>query len=65
MGTSVPVFSAEIVLKGRKRVVFLDVQRRGGYERHDDSELYGKLVAIKERHSRLFAEPLTHTGETW
>lgn len=54
-----PVFSTEVILMGSKRVFFLDVQRRGGYERHDDSEFYNRLVAIKENYPELLAEPLT------
>ena len=58
-----PVFSAEIVLMGSKRIFFLDIQRRGGYGRHDDTELYNRLIAIKNRYTTLFAEPLTQTGK--
>ena len=54
-----PVFSTEAILMGKKRMFFLDVQRRGGYDRHDDSELYNRLVAIKENYHELLAEPLS------
>ena len=54
-----PVFSTEVILMGKKRMFFLDVQRRGGYDRHDDSELYNRLVAIKENYHELLAEPLS------
>ena len=53
-----PVFSSETILMGEKRMFFLDVQRRGGYGRHDDSALYDRLVAIRERYPTLFAKPL-------
>jgi hypothetical protein len=58
-----PVFSAEIILMGSKRIFFLDVQRRGSYDRHDDTELYSRLIAIKDSYPALFAELLTQTGE--
>jgi hypothetical protein len=58
-----PIFSAEIILMGKKRMFFLDIQRRGGYDRHNDTELYDRLVAIKGAFSDLFAKPLHHTGE--
>jgi len=53
-----PVFSTEVILMGKKRNFFLDIQRRGGYERHDDSELYNRLIAIKDKYPQLFAETL-------
>ena len=54
-----PVFSTEVILMGKKRMFFLDVQRRGGYDRHDDSELYNRLIAIKENYPELLVEPLS------
>lgn len=53
-----PVFSSETILMGKKRMFFLDVQRRGGYGRHDDSALYDRLVAIRGKYPDLFASPL-------
>ena len=58
-----PVFSAEIILAGKKRMFFLDVQRRGGYDHYDDAELYNRLVSIKNSYPDLFKKPLHHTGE--
>ncbi len=53
-----PVFSSETILMGKNRMIFLDVQRRGGYGRHDDTELYDRLVAIKEKYPDLLARPM-------
>lgn len=55
---NLPVFSSETILMGNKRMFFLDVQRRGGYDRHDDTALYGRLVAIKGKYPDLLREPL-------
>jgi hypothetical protein len=58
-----PVFSSEIILTGNSRTFFLDVQRRGGYDRHDDTEIYNRLVAIKDRYRTLLANTKTQRGE--
>jgi len=60
---NLPVFSTEVILSGNKRTFFLDVQRRGGYDRHDDSELYNRLVAIKENYPELLTEPMKQGRE--
>ena len=54
---NLPIFSSETILMGNKRMFFLDVQRRGGYDRHDDTALYSRLVAIKEKYPDLLAKP--------
>jgi hypothetical protein len=53
-----PVFSSETILMGKNRMIFLDVQRRGGYGHHDDTELYDRLLAIKEKYPDLLAQPM-------
>ena len=53
-----PIFSSETILMGKNRMIFLDVQRRGGYGHHDDTELYDRLVAIKEKYPDLLAKPM-------
>jgi len=53
-----PIFSSETILMGKNRMFFLDVQRRGGYGRHDDTELYDRLVAIKEKYADLLSQPM-------
>ena len=53
-----PIFSSETILMGKNRMIFLDVQRRGGYGHHDDTELYDRLVAIKEKYPDLLARPM-------
>jgi hypothetical protein len=58
-----PVFSTEVILSGTTRDFFLDVQRRGGYDSHDDTDLYNKLVGIKEKYPELFTRPLKQGRE--
>ena len=58
-----PIFSSETILMGKDRIFFLDVQRRGGYDRHDDTELYDRLNAIKDKYGSLLAHPKTQSGE--
>jgi len=58
-----PVFSSETILMGKNRLFFLDVQRRGGYGHHDDTALYDRLVAIREKYSDLLAKPLKMNRE--
>ena len=54
---NLPIFSSETILMGKKRIFFLDVQRRGGYDRHDDTPLYSRLVSIKEKYPDLLTKP--------
>jgi hypothetical protein len=54
---NLPIFSSETILMGNKRIFFLDVQRRGGYDRNDDTALYSRLIAIKEKYPDLLAKP--------
>jgi len=58
-----PIFSTEAILMGKKRMFFLDIQRRGGYDRHDDTELYSRLIKIKSNYPALCAETVTQRGE--
>jgi hypothetical protein len=58
-----PIFSTEVILLGKKRGFLVDVQRRGGYDHHDDTELYGKLIAIRNAYPDLLEEGLTLKGE--
>ena len=60
---NLPVFSTEVILSGNKRTFFLDVQRRGGYGHHDDTELYNRLIAIKDNYPTLCAETVTQKSE--
>ena len=60
---NLPIFSTEAILMGKKRMFFLDVQRRGGYDKHDDTALYDRLVAIKDGYPELFTKPLQQSGE--
>ena len=58
-----PVFSSETILTGKSRTFFLDIQRRGGYDRHDDTALYNRLMAIRNRYGTLVSHAKAHGGE--
>jgi hypothetical protein len=57
-----PVFSSEIILAGSKRLLLVDVQRRGGYDRHDDTGLYDRLRTIRGEHADLLQDPVAVRG---
>jgi hypothetical protein len=58
-----PVFSSESILMGKKRFFLVDVQRRGGYGRHDDSALYDRLNTIKNSYPELLKTTAELKGE--
>ena len=59
---ALPIFSTEAILMGSQRKFFIDVQRRGGYKNHDDTDLYNRLIAIKERYPELFKNSIPLKG---
>ncbi len=58
-----PVFSSESMLMGKKRMFLVDVQRRGGYDRHDDTALYERLLSIRGKYGDLMGEQMQLKGE--
>ncbi len=44
-----PIFTSDIVMKGKERLFILDVHRREGKERPDDTPLYERLMEIREK----------------
>ena len=48
-----PLFDAETVIMGKKRIVMVDVQARGGNPGYDDDALCNRLITIRERYPSL------------
>jgi hypothetical protein len=58
-----PIFSTEVIIMGKKRGFLLDIQRRGGYNRQDDTELYNKLISIRDTYPDILKDKLALKGE--
>ena len=58
-----PIFSTEVILLGKRNLFLLDVQRGGGYDKHDDTELYDKLKSIRDKYPELLKEKAELKGE--
>jgi hypothetical protein len=58
-----PLFDAETVIMGKKRIVMVDVQARGGNPGYDDDALCDRLIAIRERYPTLLEKRVTQLGE--
>ena len=58
-----PLFDAETVIMGKKRIVMVDVQARGGNPGYDDDALCDRLITIRERYPTLLAKKVTQLGE--
>lgn len=58
-----PLFDAETVVMGKKRIVMVDVQARGGNPGYDDSALCDRLITIRERYPSLLENKVTQLGE--
>lgn len=57
-----PVFTSDIVIKGKERLFVLDIHRREGEERQDDASLYERLMAIRENYPSLLKNKTTLRG---
>jgi len=58
-----PVFSSELILKGDKRLMLLDIHRMGDASRHDDTGLYRRVDSILNTYPDLFSTPKPLRGE--
>jgi len=54
MELDLPIFTCETVIMGKKRMFMLDIHRTGESKGHDDSELFDKLIKIRDRYPDLF-----------
>jgi len=63
MEFDLPVFSSEIVITGKKRMFIVDIHRTGESKGHDDSELFDRLIKIREQYPALLKKKTTPGGE--
>ena len=63
MELDLPILTAETVLMGKKRMFILDIHRTGESRGHDDSALFERLIAIRERYPDLLKEKKAPGGE--
>ncbi len=53
MELDLPIFSAESVIMGSKRMFMLDMHRTGESERKEDTSIFDKLIKIRNKYSNL------------
>ena len=58
-----PVFSAESVIMGSKRMFMVDMHRTGEGERKEDSLLFDKLIKIREKYPSLLKYVTKNVGQ--
>ena len=58
-----PVFTCETVFTGNKRLFILDIHRAGEGGQHNDTELFEKLIKIKNRYPSLLDFTIKQKGE--
>ena len=63
MDYDLPVFSSDIVITGKKRMAIIDIHRTGESTGHDDSELFDKLIKIKEKYPDLLEKTIIQKGK--
>lgn len=57
-----PIFTSDIVIKGRGRLFILDIHRRKGGERPDDTALYERLIEIRGKYPSLLKNKTSLRG---
>jgi hypothetical protein len=63
MEFDLPIFTAEIVITGKKRMFMLDIHRTGESTGHDDTTLCNKLIKIRDGYPALLAEKTALNSE--
>jgi hypothetical protein len=63
MELDLPVFTGEIVITGKTRMLIVDIHRTGDVTGHDDTALFDRLVAIRERYPELLKTPVKPGGQ--
>jgi hypothetical protein len=63
MELDLPIFSAETVIMGKKRMFILDIHRTGELNGHDDTVLFDRLIKIRDSYPELLKEKKAPEGE--
>ncbi|RMF93155.1 MAG: hypothetical protein D6734_10785 [Candidatus Schekmanbacteria bacterium] len=63
MEYDLPIFSGEVVIMGKKRMVMIDVHRTGEKERPEDAPLFDKLIKIRDKYPTLMENATKNVGE--
>jgi hypothetical protein len=58
-----PVFTGEVVITGKKRMVIVDIHRAGDEGQHDDNALFDRMIQIRDRYPSLLQNPGGVKGE--
>jgi len=63
MELDLPIFTGEVVITGKKRMVMFDIHRAGDEGQHDDSALFDRMIKIRDRYPALLKKPGAVQGE--
>lgn len=58
-----PVFSGEVVITGKKRMIMVDIHRAGDEGQHDDNALFDRMLQIRNRYQSLLQKSGAVKGE--
>ena len=58
-----PVFSSEVIIMGKKRMVIVDIHRTGESTGHDDTALFDRLEQIREQYPALREHAIQEKSE--
>jgi hypothetical protein len=58
-----PLFDAETVIMGKRRIFMVDIQGRGESTEHNDPVLFDRLIEIRERYPSLLEKKVKQLGE--
>jgi len=58
-----PVFTGEVVITGKKRMVMIDIHRAGDEGQHDDNALFDRMIQIRDRYPALLKKSGAVQGE--
>ena len=63
MELGLPVFDAEVLIMGKKRIFMVDIQGRGESTRHEDSAIFDRFIKIRERYPSLLEKKVKQLGK--
>jgi len=63
MELDLPVFTGEVVITGKKRMVMFDIHRAGDEGQHDDNALFDRMIKIRDRYPLLLQKSGAVQGE--